>query len=308
MNNYIQHHGVLGQMWGKKNGPPYPLGASDHSASEKKAGWRKSLSKSEIDKTDNKRYNKDDVRKRNLSLTDKQKKAIAIGAAAVASGLIVYGAYKTGALDKFVNIGKQTINVNDSTTVVKQVTNINNESSYGSAANILGTDFLSVNQPNMDKYGKGHVYSSQNCLNCAMAIEAKFRGKNVIASPAIDKKSGLVWNTGRKLKDLLRPFGVKSDDLLKFKSNSWDSVNDYLIQKYGENSRGVLALRWADNRGHFVNWWIHNGQVIVLDGQSGTYYPILKLKGLTSSTKTNFILRTDNLDLIYSALDEFVDR
>lgn len=29
--------------WGKKNGPPYPLDASDHSASEKKAGWRKSL-------------------------------------------------------------------------------------------------------------------------------------------------------------------------------------------------------------------------------------------------------------------------
>lgn len=40
---YLMHHGILGQKWGKKNGPPYPLGASDHSASEKKAGWRKSL-------------------------------------------------------------------------------------------------------------------------------------------------------------------------------------------------------------------------------------------------------------------------
>ena len=42
-SNYLMHHGILGQKWGKKNGPPYPLGASDHSASEKKAGWRKSL-------------------------------------------------------------------------------------------------------------------------------------------------------------------------------------------------------------------------------------------------------------------------
>lgn len=41
---YLAHHGILGQKWGKQNGPPYPLGASDHSASEKKAGWRKSLS------------------------------------------------------------------------------------------------------------------------------------------------------------------------------------------------------------------------------------------------------------------------
>lgn len=42
-SNYLAHHGILGMKWGKKNGPPYPLGASDHSAAEKKAGWRKSL-------------------------------------------------------------------------------------------------------------------------------------------------------------------------------------------------------------------------------------------------------------------------
>ena len=43
MNTEINHHGILGMKWGQKNGPPYPLGSSDHSASEKKAGWRKSL-------------------------------------------------------------------------------------------------------------------------------------------------------------------------------------------------------------------------------------------------------------------------
>lgn len=40
----LYHHGILGQKWGHQNGPPYPLAAGDHSQSEKKAGWKKSLS------------------------------------------------------------------------------------------------------------------------------------------------------------------------------------------------------------------------------------------------------------------------
>ena len=34
---FLEHHGILGQRWGKLNGPPYPLGLGKHSGSEKKA-------------------------------------------------------------------------------------------------------------------------------------------------------------------------------------------------------------------------------------------------------------------------------
>ena len=76
MEDYIQHHGILGQKWGKRNGPPYPLNASDHSASEKKAGWRNSLSGG------------------GFTLSPKQKAFIKAGAAIAATALIAYGAYK----------------------------------------------------------------------------------------------------------------------------------------------------------------------------------------------------------------------
>lgn len=36
-SNELYHHGILGQSWGHRNGPPYPLDSSDYSAAEKKA-------------------------------------------------------------------------------------------------------------------------------------------------------------------------------------------------------------------------------------------------------------------------------
>lgn len=34
---YLEHHGILNQKWGHRNGPPYPLNAGSHSAGEKSA-------------------------------------------------------------------------------------------------------------------------------------------------------------------------------------------------------------------------------------------------------------------------------
>lgn len=83
--SYLVHHGIKGQKWGVKNGPPYPLGASDHSASERKAGWKSSINKNDAKKNE---------KKNGLHLTDKQKKLLKIGAAVAVTALVAYGGYR----------------------------------------------------------------------------------------------------------------------------------------------------------------------------------------------------------------------
>ncbi|MCD8119744.1 MAG: hypothetical protein LUE29_09765 [Lachnospiraceae bacterium] len=127
--NELYHHGILGQKWGQKNGPPYPLDSSDHSSSEKKAGWKKSLDKSSSDTTKSsiKKLSNQDLREFRQKTIDKQDKdakkqqdtktkseeeleqirarrktaaKVAIGVAAAAGiGVGVYFAYKRNAID-----------------------------------------------------------------------------------------------------------------------------------------------------------------------------------------------------------------
>lgn len=42
---YFAHHGIKGQQWGRKNGPPYPIAPEDHSRREKRERWQYSLNR-----------------------------------------------------------------------------------------------------------------------------------------------------------------------------------------------------------------------------------------------------------------------
>lgn len=106
----LYHHGIKGQKWGDRNGPPYPLSSGNHSASEKKANWTTSLKATSKKKRS---VNKSvDVKKKvkklkNIELTDNQKKALIVAAAAglTVAGVAIYKRYGQNFVNRTIKAG-----------------------------------------------------------------------------------------------------------------------------------------------------------------------------------------------------------
>lgn len=71
----LKHHGIAGQRWGKRNGPPYPLEYSKHSKSERNANWQYSLNRNTNNGSRLKQISDNSTQSGKLSLRPKKKKA-----------------------------------------------------------------------------------------------------------------------------------------------------------------------------------------------------------------------------------------
>lgn len=263
---YLKHHGILGMKWGKKNGPPYPLGASDHSTSEKKAGWRKSLDKGPDD-SDNKKK----------GLSDKQKKAIKIGAAVAVTALATYGTYrlaKSGKLDPYIASGKSKLNklmekkAGDTKIGEQKIGDILKESA--SKTTVKGIKKLAKPESLADTIknvnpNRGNPAYKNNCTFCSVASYLRTKGYDVIAKDTGGKQQML----GGVVENCFKGAKVIDGSAVKFGKSPKDA-SEMLVNKFGKNASGVCAVQLKTGGGHAFNWTIKDGIVKFFDGQDSS--------------------------------------
>lgn len=308
---YLAHHGILGQKWGKKNGPPYPLDASDHSAAEKKAGWRKSLDKGG-GKADNKKRSKSRENqngKTKKGLTDKQKKALKVGAALAVTALAAYGTYKlkeSGKLDELIGKGKKLAEdalgkIGDKPISSFESAPAQKVGSFpGSAAKTAGKTvsggFKSLGHKETIREAVTKVNPSganTNCRACSIASILRMRGMDVEALGSVQ---------GGSLREAVEE-SFKGAKVAEIYSPSKERITNYIMKHCGEGSAGVMSARYNASQGlkfeHAISWAVRGGVVSFFDGQSGDV-DCSSLLNLLSPDGSAEIARIDNLEILDS--------
>lgn len=273
--------------WGKRNGPPYPLGTADHSASERKAGWRKSLDKTSKKQHTEKKASKETEKK--SGLTDKQKKAIKIGATVAATALAAYGTYrlaKSGKLDTLIDAGKNKVEelLNGQTKNADKVTGLGKqevESVLGQSSKTAPTagaiKRLASKETVEDVISKVNPSgSSNNCYNVVVATVGRLCGLDVVAKGDTQGGKGLSFD------EICKVFKLNPDserDVIHITNPTVDKIANVISKKFSEGDTGAIGLDWNDvykknakipvseSAGHILNWIVRNGKVEFIDGQ-----------------------------------------
>lgn len=309
----LSHHGILGQKWGKQNGPPYPLNGSAHSSSEKKAGWQDSLSKnrvtfgsSEHKQNKSQKPKKDSDRKSALGFAAIMALNIVtlnpVGLAVNTKRLIDYGRAKAnGALEKTrtkkLEIDKKTgLRLKDKECSPEE-------------------DMKHINP----EYKNFDANTKNNCMLCTTAYELRRRGYDVragLTTTGYESKEALKWFPKGKIETAYaapnpkdKKAIIKENLKINFGAGGKEKYQklSQLLFKYGNGARGNLMLLFAGGGGHSVVWENSGGKLVIRDCQSNKVYSSpAQIKRILSQTISAQAMRTDNIDFDLETIKRYL--
>ena len=292
LDGELSHYGIKGQKWGEKNGPPYPLGASDHSSTEKKAK-QENKKKSTAVKENNSSLilSQPETKKR---LSTKQK--ILIGGAIALSFVAAFEAYHfidSGEAIKLAQKGKMF-----SKTRMTNYVPWKFEESL--ASNMDSDEILEkvVKPINPGFPESGHT---MNCKRCTFAYELRRRGYDVMATPSVHGAGQNLYSEYQAMKEhnyyYMSSFYKERVDIVKSKlpSGATPAIEIYnALGKMTNGARGDLTIFRNDGSGHSIAWEIVNNKPVIFDCQSGSVYKTINDFIEAPYINSAYITRLDN--------------
>ena len=301
-NSELYHHGVKGMKW----------------------GVRRYQNKDRSLTTSGKRRYSDENKSSKKGLTDKQKRAIKIGAAVTVTALVACGSYrlyKSGKLDSLINVGNKKVDSifndkagsdfrsmkwepSDKAKTISQKTGLKlkkTASSIEQSCKEANPDYDSTNKAYVNNCGKSVISDILNTIG----LDVKAKGMSS------DEQGGLNWF------DILRPFKgsfVEDHTIPKSEMSSGQSCKESVSKRIleycnNEDSIGIFRIGYVGREtGHYMKWQVKNGKVIYSNSQTGKmdvdkYFDGMAAKKIRRAVE---FARVDNCEIDDGLLEHFV--
>lgn len=238
--NDLCHYGIKGQKWGKRNGPPYPLDASDKSASEKRLSVNNKINKAS---------------KLNSSKTGFSDLDSNVQAAIVQIGTLTLAMASMALFKKIIN----KVNIKNCD---KKLEDLYNNRDIKKLEDIPKLKKKMSTEENMKKVNPDFPKqgTTTNCMLCTTAMAMREKGYDVQASKNYDiigyyeTNINKLWSSEGSFKKIK---ATKSIDIIN------------TLEKEPDGSYGNLCVYWKLGGGHSIFWKKERSKVVIYDSQSG---------------------------------------
>lgn len=279
--NELWHHGVTGQKWGVRNGPPYPLSrAVSTGKSLRKFSGSEKLSREERKKQRAEKARKkaeEDYKKKNSEEYSNKSQAAAF-IAKVALDAVALN--PVGLADDIYRGGRALAGSAAAKKYSRERARAPKDKKTGFALkqkDLVEKEDLKRVNPSVYNFDSN---TKSNCVLCTLTYDMRRRGYDVTAKTAgagfaaNDLKQ---WYPKAKVNSVV---GTAPNNTLAekavYRRNVTKSGSDALIKellKQPNGARGNINVIWANSfSGHSMAYEVHDGKVRILDGQVNKIY------------------------------------